>query len=312
MNQLAKAASTSLTPAQLALAKRTVAKDLDKDEFDLFMAVAARANLDPFRRQITALVFNKDKPDRRQMSIITTIDGLRTIAARSGEYRPSEDVPEVICRQDLKSDLNPLGVERAIVRVFKRFGADWHSFPGVARWDEFAPVKELWAKGADGKWAPTGKFELTGKWPQMPELMICKCAEAQALRRGWPEDMSGLYAEEEMQRAIVIDTASQAVETYERDQRLERINRLGRETLTFLFDPDQPLEVITHGQTHDRIMEHYEACTAAQDIIDFRLRNKESLTAFWALDKAAALACKKRAEERIRELNKQETDDNAE
>jgi hypothetical protein len=46
------------------------------------MEVARRVGLDPFRRQIYAVVYNKDKPKKRKMSIITGIDGFRAVAAR--------------------------------------------------------------------------------------------------------------------------------------------------------------------------------------------------------------------------------------
>lgn len=79
--------------AQIDLIKRTVAADCDHTEFDLFMEVARRIGLDPFRKQIYAVVYNKDKPERRKMSIITGIDGYRAVAARSDRYRPDDQPP---------------------------------------------------------------------------------------------------------------------------------------------------------------------------------------------------------------------------
>src|SRR4051812_13923504 len=93
---------TDYTGAQLALIKRTVAKDTNSDEFDLFMSVARMKGLDPFSKQISAIVFNKAKADKRNMSIITTIDGMRAIAGRSNRYRPDEDEPEFTYDPSLK------------------------------------------------------------------------------------------------------------------------------------------------------------------------------------------------------------------
>ena len=65
------------TGKQMELIKRTVAADCNNTEFDLFLEVARRIGLDPFRKQIYAVVYSKDKPDKRKMSIITGIDGYR-------------------------------------------------------------------------------------------------------------------------------------------------------------------------------------------------------------------------------------------
>jgi phage recombination protein Bet len=83
----------SYTAEQMRLVHRTVAKDCDNDEFDLFMTIARHTGLDPFRKQIHALVFNKDRRDKRRMVTIVGIDGMRAIAARSGRYRPDEKEP---------------------------------------------------------------------------------------------------------------------------------------------------------------------------------------------------------------------------
>ena len=71
------------TPEQLALIKRTVAKDTTNDEFNMFTEICKRNGLDPFKRQIYALVFSKDDPSKRQVAFITGIDGYRAIANRT-------------------------------------------------------------------------------------------------------------------------------------------------------------------------------------------------------------------------------------
>ncbi len=79
-NVVAHPTANRFSAAQLDLIKRTVAIDTNPAEFDLFVTVARNAGLDPFRRQISALVFSKGDAAKRRMSIITGIDGLRTIA----------------------------------------------------------------------------------------------------------------------------------------------------------------------------------------------------------------------------------------
>jgi phage recombination protein Bet len=138
-------ASATYTAGQLALIKNTVAKDCNPTEFDLFVTVARNAGLDPFRKQISAIVFSKDDEKKRRMSIITTIDGLRVIAARSRRYRPDEEEPRFEYDPALKGPANPIGLVKASVTIYiaddKREGG-WRKVNGVAYWDEFAPIKE--------------------------------------------------------------------------------------------------------------------------------------------------------------------------
>ena len=93
--------------SQLATIKRTVASDTNDLEFDLFMEAARSYGLDPFRRQISAIVFSKDKPDKRKMSIIVNRDGLRAIAQRCGDYRPASGPAVFDIDPDAKGPDNP-------------------------------------------------------------------------------------------------------------------------------------------------------------------------------------------------------------
>jgi phage recombination protein Bet len=293
------------TPAQLDLVKRTVAADCNHDEFSLFVEVCKRVGLDPFRKQIYAMVYSKDKPDKRKLSIITGIDGFRAVAARNQDYRPDDAEPVITYRDDLKDPVtNPLGIEKAVVRAFKLApNGEWHPVVGVAYWDEFAPVEEIWEYSQEaGKRQPSGKFKLGGNWIRMGRIMIVKCAEAQALRKGWPEDLSGVYAPEELARADAEATAAEQVEEYQKEQRQRLIG--AHNAIMVQWSAGEPLAPVPMGQFADKCLAFIRTAEDAQ-LNAWESINRNSLKEFWAASKGDALEIKKAIEARRRELGQQ-------
>ena len=131
------------------------------------------------------------------MTIQTSIDGFRVIAERSGNYGgqsepvfTEKDGQLVSCKVSVFRFHNEVRYEAAV---------------GIAYWDEYAP------KNAEGK--------VTGMWAKMPHTMLSKVAEALALRKAYPQDLSGLYTGEEMNQADV-QTASY-IKTHEIAEDLE-------------------------------------------------------------------------------------------
>jgi phage recombination protein Bet len=307
MNQIVplRAGEYAMSGKQLDLIKRTVAKDCDAAEFDHFMHTASHLGLDPLRKQVLCVVFNKHDPKKRSMTIIVPQDGLRVIAARQKDYGPARDEPEIEYDDAIKSDLNPHGIVRAKVTLWKRYSDGWQPVVATAYWDEFAPIEEAveWRENDQGKRYPhkTGEQKLADNWRRMGRVMITKCATCQALRAGWPDDFAGVYGEEEMQRAIVIDAASEVVAEYKEAERLQRVGT--NDGLLFVFDPAAGIESVARGQIADRLTRYYEReAPDAQALIDFRQRNEASLKTFWAWAPGDALEVKKIQERRIGEL----------
>lgn len=158
---------------QVELIKTTVAKGATDDELQLFLMQCNRTSLDPFSKQIYFQKY-KDKNGRENMTIITGIDGYRAIADRSGKYAGS-DSPVFDNEQE---------PTMAHVTVYKIVGGQRCGFTATARWSEYYPGD---SKGF--------------MWKKMPHLMLGKCAEALALRKAFPNDLSGLYTKEEMEQA---------------------------------------------------------------------------------------------------------------
>lgn len=295
-------------PAQLALIRRTVAADCNNDEFDLFVTVARNAGLDPFRKQISALVFNKGNAEKRRMAIVTTIDGLRTIAARSTRYRPDEDEPQFTYDDAERGPTNPKGLVKAVVRIrIMDSRGEWFPVAGAAAWSEFAPLKEEWAENREtGRRERTGKQTLDtgGNWGRMPQVMLAKCAEAQALRKAFPEDLSGLYERAEVDQAQAVElTPSEMVEATAAQDRLLRIGGAG--TILFQLSPNAPLEALPLGAVFDRVQEAIAGFTSAQQMRWFESANLQPLREFWARAQGDALELKKRIERRRGELERE-------
>ena len=172
---------------QLELVKRTVAPGLTDEEFALFCHVARVRHLDPLQRQIHAVkrsTWDAEKSGYvEKMTIQTGIDGYRSIANRTGLYMPSEKLP--LIEDSGKPDLRVT----VCVKKFSQNDNAWHEFGATAHYREFVQTR---------KNKQSGKTEPNSMWEKMPINQLTKCAEALALRRGWPEELGGVYVDEEM------------------------------------------------------------------------------------------------------------------
>jgi phage recombination protein Bet len=308
MNQIARiptSAATLYDGKQLDLIRRTVAKDCNDDEFNLFAHTARHLGLDPLRKQIYAFVFSKDKPDKRRMTIITGIDGFRTIADRTGNYRPDEDEPTYETDADLKGPNNPAGLVRATVRVYKFSHGDWHKVTASAYWDEYAPLKDEWAEGEDGRRRPTGKMTLdtSGNWGKMPRLMLAKVAEALALRKAWPDDLAAVYAQEEVDRTTALDMLpSEAADAGAAEKRMEKIG--GANAILIQWEANGPLVPVPVGKLADQAIDFIERHAEEPSAIAvWNQRNVHGLREFWARAPVDALELKKRIEAATRGMD---------
>jgi phage recombination protein Bet len=303
MSNVTRIAPTGLYDAKtLALIKRTVASDCNDDEFSLFIHMSRHMGLDPLRRQIFAFVFSKDDPKKRRMSIVIAIDGFRAIAERTGAYRPDEDEPTLDIDEASKGANNPFGLVKATVRVWKFAHGGWHKVTGVAYWDEIAPIKEEWAYDeAYGKRKPTGRMTLdtSGQWGKMGRLMLSKAAEAQALRKAFPDDFSNVYEMSEIDRAKATEALPADVAAAGAVQ--ERLEKIGaRDTVPLIFDERGAIELVPVGAAADRCFQFIDANKDEPSaILTWQERNRAGLKELWAKAQTDALAVKRKIETTI-------------
>jgi phage recombination protein Bet len=145
-----------------------------KSEAAVLLEIVKRRRLDPFSRQVY-FVKRWDMQKREDVwAIQTSIDGLRSIAERTGKY-DGQDEPEYGSDDAGKF---------CKVRVYRKDWSPTRAAVGVAYESEFIQKKK------DGS--------ITSFWARMPRLMLAKCAEALAIRKAFPEDSAGLYIAEEM------------------------------------------------------------------------------------------------------------------
>jgi phage recombination protein Bet len=183
----------------------------DRPTVEAFLQHCRRTQLDPIARQIYA-IYRAGK-----WGIQVSIDGARLVAERTGKYR-GQTTPEFtgdgktwteVWLEDQPPKAARVGVHHA------DFAAPLYA---IALWSAYAVYQDEWENNRK-----TGNQTLSAMWKKMGPLMLAKCAEMLALRKAFPQDLSGLYSTEEMDQAGgVREVVKQAEKTAYKSQVTEQ------------------------------------------------------------------------------------------
>lgn len=199
-----RADQTAFDEAQKgAILSQLGVEDAPDADVRIFFHQAKRTGLDPFAKQIHMIgrntkiksVENGREVERYAMryTIQTGIEGYRLIADRAATARGDDIEFEgpFWCGEDMqwydawpKSKGTPEAAKYVVIKNGKPIKA-------VCHYDEYVQTYRK-----DGNEYPNST------WKKMPRNQIAKCAEAAALRRAYPNDLSGIHLED---AAIIID-----------------------------------------------------------------------------------------------------------
>lgn len=158
------------------------------EQVRVFARVCAEKGLSPFSKQVyLTSYYTKEGP---KYSIITGIDGFRSLAGRSGLYAGCEAPQYNRTAQGqwlTAADLLAKGQKQPVsctITIYKIVGGHRVPFTAEVLFDEYA-----------SRHPKSG--ELMGKWATMPFNMLAKCAEAKAYKKAFPEQVGGMSIPEE-------------------------------------------------------------------------------------------------------------------
>lgn len=156
--------------AMIQTLKQTVAQGLTDAEFRLFVEYCKATGLNPLKKEIWAIKVNG------RLQLMTSAAGFFTVANDNPAFDGHES-GLVGPKGELASGAYPhddyIGAWCRVHRKDRKIPTE-----SIAMFDEYN-------KGV-------------GNWKTMPRVMITKCAESLSLRKTFPQQLNGIYTQEEM------------------------------------------------------------------------------------------------------------------
>lgn len=164
-----------ITAENTQLIRDMFAKGCTDNEFGVFMELANKYQLDPFSKQIWAVKYGNNPAQ-----IFAGRDGYLAIAHRSGQFDGLQSEVSINDKGEL---------ETATAEVWRRDMS--HSFKVTVSYKEY-------------------NSSTNPVWQSKPRTMLCKVAEAQALRKAF--SVSGLYSPEEIDEPVRVERRRSDIE----------------------------------------------------------------------------------------------------
>lgn len=245
------AGDVKLTPAIVRRYLVNGNGNVTDQEIALFLGLCRAQNLNPFTREAFLVKYNGNQP----AAIIVAKDAFLKRAYRSESFRGHK--AGVICQASGQGNITytegfcPPGSK--IVGGWAEVHRDGWSFPLRVEVD----LNEYQAKKSDG--TPNRM------WSEKPATMVRKVALVQALREAFPDNLQGMYSEEEiptqeeLPKTPVPDPAVIDAGNTASDQRRRR-NKYRVDPMIFGSD-----EIMTCGCTDEQLMALHAAAKSDPD-----------------------------------------------
>jgi phage recombination protein Bet len=181
-------------PEMVKTLKATVALGATDAEFAMFAGLAKSTGLNPFKREIWFIKtpgYTKKDGTRTdaKVQIMTGILGFLAIANSHPQYDGME------CDIERGKDGKPV---KAVAKVYRKD----RRFPAVA--------EAIWLEDSQPTESYHGKPTI---WGKMPSVMLAKVAKSRALREAFPQELGGLYTQEEMPAEYSIERTDEETKT---------------------------------------------------------------------------------------------------
>lgn len=169
--------------------KNTVASGLNEYEFLMFVEHCKATGLNPFKKEVWAI---KTKPYKNKNG--ETVEGkVQIMTGIGGFHRIANDKAEYDGFETGLIDINGGFVPQSYPKL--DFIGGWCR---VYRKDRRIPIEGVAMLEEYDKSKTENYYPDKGIWRIMKRAMIQKCAESIALRKAFPQELNGLYTQEEM------------------------------------------------------------------------------------------------------------------